>query len=98
MNVSKTISFRHVIIVGVVAWLLVAGFHNNARATTFTNGDFTTYNQVDWGDEGNGTPGVVLVENYYDSVYASSGGILEVGIHGTNGFSLVFTDGTALLS
>jgi hypothetical protein len=81
-----------------VAGLLVAVFHNNAQATTFTNDDFTTYNQLGWGDEGNGSPGAVLVENYYDSVYASSSYVMEVGIHGTNGFSLVFTNPTDLVA
>ena len=84
-------SFRNLIIVGVVAGLLVAGFPNNAQATTFTNGDFITYGQLDWADNTNAAAS--LVANY-NTVFASTSGILEFG--NPAGFTLEFSSASAL--
>src|SRR5580704_15605124 len=91
-------SLRHLIGGGFVAGLLLAGFHNNALASTFTNGDFTTYVQTDWGDYNSTNPAVVLLTANDDSVYASAVDIFEVGISGSAGFSMRFTDAPDLLA
>jgi hypothetical protein len=84
-------TFRHLIGGGFVAGLLLAGFNHNALASTFTNGDFTTYGQFDWG----GTPAAeaILAANY-NTVFASTAGDLEVG--SPTGFTMVFSSAAAL--
>ena len=86
------------LIIGVLTGLLVAVFNHKAQATNFTNGDFTTYVQADWGDVPTPTNGAWVLENNYDTVYASTGGVLEMGIGGASGFSMVFTGASELLS
>jgi hypothetical protein len=64
-----------------------------AHATTFTEGEFVTFGQIEWdeppvvGPRGSNV-GAVL-ENHYDSVFAPSE-VLEVGIPGPTGFSIIF--------
>jgi hypothetical protein len=86
------------LIIGVLTGLLVAVFNHKTQATNFTNGDFTTYVQADWGDVPTPTNGAWVLENNYDTVYASTGGVLEMGIGGASGFSMVFTGASELLS
>jgi len=74
--------------------LLVAVFNHKGQATNFTNGDFTTFGQGDWGDTSGGTGAEALLLANYDSVYAASSGEFEVGIPGPSGFSMLFTDAT----
>jgi hypothetical protein len=93
-------TFHHSILVGVVTGFLISGFDHHALATNFTNGDFTTHVQVDWGDTPNTFPqtnAAWLLQENYDSVYASTSGTLEIGIPGTSGFSEVFTGAAELL-
>jgi hypothetical protein len=78
---------RQLILVGGVAGLLLAGFNLPAQAVTFINGDFTTYGQVDWGDQ------AILVENY-NTLFFSAGGVLEVG--SPTGFTMAFSSASAL--
>ena len=85
-------SFRNILAMGLLNALLWAGFTGNALGGSFTNGDFVTYNQGTWGDTQNNTNAAVLLAANYDSVYASSSGELEVGIPGSAGFSILFTD------
>ena len=61
-----------------------------ARATMFTDGEFVTWSQVAWGDDP--FPGNISfsLEQNFDSVFASSRGLLEVGIPGPAGFSIIF--------
>ncbi len=60
-----------------------------AHATTFIPGKFVTGSQSVWGDDP--APGNIsfLLENEFDSVFAPSG-LLEVGIPGAAGFSMIF--------
>jgi hypothetical protein len=60
-----------------------------ARATTFTDGEFVTWSQGVWGDDP--SPGNISfsLEQNFDSLFAPSG-LLEVGIPGPSGFSLLF--------
>jgi hypothetical protein len=88
---------RHLIIV-VVTGLLVPGFNPNALASSFKDGDFTSYAQSEWGDTPNTFNAAWLLQENYNTVYASTSGTLEVGIAGANGFSMVFTGAPELLS
>ena len=61
-----------------------------AHATTFPDGEFVTWGQVEWGDDP--SPGNISfsLEENFASVFASSRGLLEVGIPGPTGFSIIF--------
>lgn len=59
-----------------------------------TNGQFCTYTQGGWGSEPSGmNPGTILT-NGFATVYP--GGIVEIGLPGTNGFSMRFTAAAAI--
>jgi hypothetical protein len=93
-------SFRNLLAIGLLNALLCAGFSGNVLDGSFTNGDFITFGQSDWGDASgiDGTDAAVLLAANYDSVYASSSGVLEVGIPGPGGFSMLFTGASTLQS
>jgi hypothetical protein len=70
--------------------LLCAGA---ASATIWHNGDMETFSQDEWG--GDPTPSgdnaaSVLLANY-NGIYAASFGVLEIGVPGPDGFSILFT-------
>jgi hypothetical protein len=60
-----------------------------AHAMTFTDGEFVTWSQGEWGDIP--APGNISfsLEQNFDSVFAPFG-LLEVGIPGPAGFSMIF--------
>ena len=58
-------------------------------------GDMLTFTQSAWGDPASAA-GAVLAANY-NSVYRATGGVLEVGIAGSGGFSMTFTVADAVL-
>ena len=91
-------SYRNLLAMGLLNALLCAGFNNNALGGSFTNGDFITYDQADWGDTTDLKIAAALVSDNYDTVYASSSGLFEVGIPGTAGFSMVFSGAPELLN
>jgi hypothetical protein len=59
------------------------------------DGDLITYPQVGWGDLTSEAGS--LLNAQYDYVYGSTGGLLEVGIAGAAGFSLLFTSASGVL-
>jgi hypothetical protein len=68
-----------------------------AHATTFSDGEFVTWSQVAWG--GDPAPGNIsgLLEMNFNSFFAPSG-LLEVGIPGAAGFSLIFDNADAVIT
>ncbi len=58
------------------------------------DGDMLTYGQGDWSS---GTAANLIMTDYY-TVYASTGGLLEVGIPGTAGFSMLWDNPTDLIA
>ena len=88
-------SFRNLLAIGLLNALLCAGFSGNALGGSFTNGDFITCEQGDWGDIPTPTNAAWLLEDNYDSVYASSAGVFQVG--DTGGFSMSFSGAPELL-
>ena len=58
-------------------------------------GEVVTHTPLTWGDE-NHTAGQLLTVRF-DEVYASTG-LVEIGIIGSNGFSMVFTRASAVLA
>jgi hypothetical protein len=69
----------------LVLTLLTTG---TARADTWSAGSVVTYDQSDWGDPTNIAG--MLLDNKFDSIYASAGGVFEIGST-TPGFFMVFT-------
>jgi hypothetical protein len=63
-------------------------FVNAARADTWSAGAVVTYDQSDWGDPTNVAG--MLLDDKFDSIYASAGGVFEIGST-TPGFFMVFT-------
>jgi len=72
---------------------------NESVVCTFVDGwehgDVFAFSQVEWGASG-GTAANVLLANYFD-VYASTQGLIELGIPGTAGFSILFTGSLEVL-
>jgi len=60
----------------------------STRADTWSAGSVVTYDQSDWGDPTNIAG--MLLDNKFDSIYASAGGVFEIGST-TPGFFMVFT-------
>lgn len=60
------------------------------------DGEVITFTQTAWGDSA-GPEGHLLTANF-NTVYASAGESLQVGIPGASGFSIIFTDAEAVLA
>jgi hypothetical protein len=66
-----------------------------AAGCGWKDGDVITYDQAAWGDPL--TPAASDLNTNYNSVYASTLGISEVGIAGTSGFSMQFSDAPSVI-
>ncbi|MGA9865136.1 MAG: PEP-CTERM sorting domain-containing protein [Acetobacteraceae bacterium] len=66
-----------------------------AHATNFTPGEFVTGSQVEWGEDPTPTNIAGILESKFDSVFAPSD-LLEVGIPGPAGFSMIFDSADAV--
>ncbi len=86
---------RVVATVAALAGLLLAAFPT--RATTFAAGEFVTFSQGEWGETPAGGNVGAMLENDYDSIFAPSE-LLEVGIHGSAGFSIIFDNPDDLIA
>ena len=68
-----------------------------ASADIWSPGDLTTYTQASWGgDPSLPDPGAVLLVAKYDTVFASTFGIVTVG--SSSGFTMSFTDAASVLA
>jgi hypothetical protein len=76
---------------------LSAPFAFPADATTFTDNEFVTWSQVLWGED----PAVgnisYTLETEFDTLFAPSD-LLEVGISGARGFSMIFDSADAIIA
>lgn len=68
-----------------------------AHATNFTAGEFVTASQVLWGEDPTSTNLSGVLEGKFNSVFAPSD-LLEVGIPGPAGFSMIFDSADALIA
>ena len=76
--------------------VLGLGLATTAGATSIPNdGDFSSIAQVLWGDPSH--PAADLLVAQYDFVYGSTGGLLEIGISGPSGFSILFTSASGVI-
>jgi hypothetical protein len=80
MGLNKALAFS------CMSLMLV--FAGAAKADTFSNGQFVTYGQGDWGQGGVADP---LLTANYDSVYASTSEVLIVGSLSPGLFAMAFT-------
>ena len=87
---------RYVSVAPIAVLLFFAANHSEALAAPFQAGDFVTFSQGDWGTSS--TAGGMTLSSAYDTVYASTFGILEVGIPGASGFSMAFTAPNAVFA
>jgi hypothetical protein len=72
-------------------------------AATFTPGEFVTYDQTDFGtndrlDEPFNPQAAALLENNFDTVFAPFEDLLQVGVPGPAGYSLIFDSPDAVLA
>lgn len=82
-----------------LSWMLVAvalllGASAAQATPIWSAGDLTTYGMFDWSDDP--TAESLLTDNY-NTVYASSFDVVEIGIPGTAGYSAQFTDSSYIL-
>ena len=79
-----------------ISLTIALAFAGVAYADAWHAGDLTTYTQASWGGDPSLDPGAVLLEASYDTVYASTFGIVTVG--STSGFTMRFTDASSALA
>ena len=65
---------------------------NAASATTWHDGDMETFSQTDWGNTPAPGNAAALLAANYGAVYAGTAGLLEIGLPGAAGFSMLFTN------
>ncbi len=68
-----------------------------AHATNFAAGEFVTASQVLWGEDPTPTNLAGVLESKFNSVFAPSD-LLEVGIPGAAGFSMIFDSADAVIA
>jgi PEP-CTERM motif len=88
---------RHAMCAVVAAVLCSVAVSDHSLAQPFATGDFDIYPQDSWGETPTPTNAAGLLLNNYDSVYDSSLGLVEVGIPGPGGFSMLFTNVASVL-
>jgi len=76
----------------IATFALTVGLATASWATTWHDGDMVTYPQGDWGDTPDGTNPATVLFDHYSSVYQSTFGVFEIGIAGSAGYSVQFTN------
>jgi hypothetical protein len=98
---SRTERETSKIFMGVFAMLIAALPHQQVRADTFQTGEFVSYSFIPLASRDGVTPnsqaGASLEQNF-DSVFASTGGLMEIGIPGSAGNSIIFDNGPAVVT
>lgn len=85
--------------VAAMAILFTTAFNNNVLAAPiFADGDMITFPQGSWGGNPTATNAAGLLLTNYNAVYASTFGLVEVGLPGMAGFSITFSNPTDLLT
>ena len=78
--------------------MLALGHSGAASAAIWHDGQFINYSQGNWGDDPSPGSAAALLQANYNTVYAPTSGLLEVGIPGAGGYSILFTNVTDLLN
>jgi hypothetical protein len=71
-------------------------YQNKTIAQCWKNGDLISYDQSAWGDPSTAAASNLNVN--FDNVYASTLGVVEVGISGSSGFSMRFSSPTSVIN
>src|SRR5580658_8920215 len=74
-----------------MALAIAAAASGTAYADTFQDGEFVTWNTLALA----GAVGPTVIQDF-DAAFASSGDLMEIGIHGAAGYSIIFDSGQAL--
>jgi hypothetical protein len=71
-------------------------------AATFTPGEFITYDQSEYGHDKFGNPFdsqvAALLENNFDTIFAPFENLLQVGVPGPAGYSMIFDSPDAVIA
>ena len=70
----------------------------SAHAVGLVSNEFVTFGQASWGADPNGQNISTELIAQFDTVYASTNDLLEIGIPGTGGFSIIFDDGRPIVN
>jgi hypothetical protein len=81
-----------------LATIITAAISSPSSAVPFSSGQFLTSMQTEWGDDGTPSAAASLITSSFNSVYASTGGTLQVGITSGPGFSLIFDNPNSVLA
>ena len=89
MNRKRGFTDRRIVVSLAATCSLAAGA---AFADGFQTNDFVTYSQVAWGQDVE--PGNLAQELQQDfnTVFASTNDLMQIGIHGSAGYSIIFDD------
>ena len=86
---------RNVKCIALTVLALMLGHAGAANAGPWHVGDLTTYGQGIWGGVPGTDAGATLLVAEFDTVYASTGGVI---VGSTSGSTMVFTDATSVLT
>jgi hypothetical protein len=78
---------------GAIIILVLAAMLGDRALAVWQTGDFEAYPQDSWGATPTATNIAGLLVTNYGDVYAATSGVLEIGIPGPAGFSMLFTNG-----
>jgi len=92
-----TRNFRHFVAAAIGLLFLALSFAPS-QAAPFSPGDFLAYMQTEWGDDASPSAAASLITSSFNTVYASAGGTLQVGITSGPGFSLIFDNPNSVLA
>src|ERR1700685_545921 len=95
MNRKRGFTDRPIVVSLAATCSLAAGA---AFAGGFQTNDFITYSQVAWGQDVE--PGNIAQELQQDfnTVFASTNDLMEIGIHGSAGYSIIFDDPSNIIN
>jgi len=89
------LDLRDIVRVALVALAAAVVCAGTACADTWHANDLTTYSQGDWGGDRNVQAGAALLFGKYDTVYASTFGVMSVG---STSVTMTFTDAASVLA
>src|ERR1700728_596941 len=75
-----------------VLGIVIATAASLAMAQTFQNNDFITWSQVAWGQPPTTGNLTAELQQDFNTVFASTNDLMEIGIHGSAGYSIIFDD------
>ncbi len=88
-----------ILLSSISALALMASVQSPAFAqSTFSDNEFVTWSQVAWGDDPTSGDISGLLEKQFNSVFASTNGLMQIGIPGAAGHSIIFDSADAIIT